>query len=127
MNIEIYGQGWEFVSDAWAMFNMCQCLLIISFMFGSTELYVTENGIESLRFGLQSSIIYFYFYFYLQENTHAEVQLYWIRTLRTPFLKNTSVGLRLLLWNWLLIKKSVFEDETVRNMPNWYVAMAVWK
>ena len=32
---------------------MCQCLFIISFMFGSTELYVTENGIESLRLGLQ--------------------------------------------------------------------------
>ena len=36
-----------------SMFNMCQCLFIISFMFGSTELYFTENGIESLRFGLQ--------------------------------------------------------------------------
>ena len=36
-----------------SMFNMCQCLFIISFMFGSTELYVTENGIESLRLSLQ--------------------------------------------------------------------------
>ena len=36
-----------------SMFNMCQCLFTISFMFGSTELYVTENGIESLRLGLQ--------------------------------------------------------------------------
>ena len=35
------------------MFNMCQCLFIISSMFGSTELYVTEIGIESLRLGLQ--------------------------------------------------------------------------
>ena len=34
------------------MFIMCQCLFIISFMFGST-LYVTENGIESLCLGLQ--------------------------------------------------------------------------
>ena len=32
---------------------MCQCLFIVSFMFGSTELYVAENGIESLRLGLQ--------------------------------------------------------------------------
>ena len=36
-----------------SMFNMCQCLFIISFMFGSTELYVTKNGIESVRLGLQ--------------------------------------------------------------------------
>ena len=36
-----------------SMFNICQCLFTISFMFGSTELYVTENGIESLRLGLQ--------------------------------------------------------------------------
>ena len=28
-------------------------VFIISFIFGSTELYVTENGIESLRLGLQ--------------------------------------------------------------------------
>ena len=35
------------------MFNMCQCLFIIPFMFGSTELYVTGDGIESLRLGLQ--------------------------------------------------------------------------
>ena len=34
-------------------FNMCQCLFIIYFMFGSSELYVTENGIESLRLDLQ--------------------------------------------------------------------------
>ena len=36
-----------------SMFNMCQGLLIISLMFGSTELYVTENGIEFLRLGFQ--------------------------------------------------------------------------
>ena len=36
-----------------SMFNMCQCLFIISFMFRSNELYVTENRIESLRLGLQ--------------------------------------------------------------------------
>ena len=36
-----------------SIFNMWQCLFIISFMFGSTEFYVTENGIESLRLGLQ--------------------------------------------------------------------------
>ena len=36
-----------------SMFNMCQCLFIISFMFGSTGLYVTENAIESLRLNLQ--------------------------------------------------------------------------
>ena len=36
-----------------SMFNMCQCLFITSFMFGSTELHVTENGIESLHLGLQ--------------------------------------------------------------------------
>ena len=35
-----------------SMFNMRQCLFFISFMFGSTEFYVTENGIESLRLGL---------------------------------------------------------------------------
>ena len=35
------------------MLNVCQCLFIISFIFGSTGLYVTENGIESLRLGLQ--------------------------------------------------------------------------
>ena len=36
-----------------SMFKVCQCFFIISFMFGSTELYVTENGIESLHLGLQ--------------------------------------------------------------------------
>ena len=36
-----------------SIFNMCQCLFIIFFMFGSTELYVTKNGIESLRLGLR--------------------------------------------------------------------------
>ena len=36
-----------------SVFNMCQCLFIISIMFGSTELYVTANVIESLRLGLQ--------------------------------------------------------------------------
>ena len=35
------------------MFNMCRILFIISFMFGSTDLYITKNGIESLRLGLQ--------------------------------------------------------------------------
>ena len=35
------------------MFNMCQCLFIISFIFGSTGLYVNENGIESLRLDLK--------------------------------------------------------------------------
>ena len=35
------------------MFDMCQCLFIISFIFGSTELYVTENGVESLCLDLQ--------------------------------------------------------------------------
>ena len=35
-----------------SMFNMCQCLFIVSFMFGSTELYITENGTVSLRLGL---------------------------------------------------------------------------
>ena len=34
------------------MLNMCQCLFIISFIFGSTGLYVNENGIVSLRLGL---------------------------------------------------------------------------
>ena len=34
-----------------SMLNMG--FLIISFIFGSTGLYVTENGIESLRLGLQ--------------------------------------------------------------------------
>ena len=29
------------------MVNMCQCLFIISFIFGSTGFYVTENGVES--------------------------------------------------------------------------------
>ena len=28
-------------------------VFIISFMFGSTELYITKNGIESSRLGLQ--------------------------------------------------------------------------
>ena len=36
-----------------SIFNMCQCLFIIFFMSGSTELYVTKNGIESLRLGLR--------------------------------------------------------------------------
>ena len=36
-----------------SMLHMCQCLFIISFIFGSNELYVTENRIESLRLGLQ--------------------------------------------------------------------------
>ena len=36
-----------------SLFNICQCLFIISFIFESTELYVTENCIESLRLGLQ--------------------------------------------------------------------------
>ena len=36
-----------------SMFNMCQCLFLISFKFGSIEFYVTENGIEPLRLGLQ--------------------------------------------------------------------------
>ena len=36
-----------------SMLNMGHCLFIIFSMFGSTGLYVTENGIESLRLGLQ--------------------------------------------------------------------------
>ena len=36
-----------------SMSNMCQCLFIISFIFGSTGLHVNENGIVSLRLGLQ--------------------------------------------------------------------------
>ena len=36
-----------------SMFNMFQCFFIISFMLGSIKFYVTENGIESLRLGLQ--------------------------------------------------------------------------
>ena len=28
------------------MLNMCQCLFIISFIFGSTGLYVNENGMS---------------------------------------------------------------------------------
>ena len=36
-----------------SILNMCLCLLIVSFMFGSTILYVTENGIESLHLCLQ--------------------------------------------------------------------------
>ena len=35
------------------MLNMCQCLFIISFIFGSTGLYVNENGTVSLRLGLE--------------------------------------------------------------------------
>ena len=35
------------------MLNMCQCLFIISFIFGNAVLYVTESGIESLHFGSQ--------------------------------------------------------------------------
>ena len=33
-----------------SIFNMCQCLFIIFFIFGSTDFNVTENAIESLRF-----------------------------------------------------------------------------
>ena len=36
-----------------SMLNMYQCLFVISFIFGSTGLYVIENGTESLRLGLQ--------------------------------------------------------------------------
>ena len=36
-----------------SMLNMCQCLFIISFIFGSAGLHVNENGIVSLRLGLQ--------------------------------------------------------------------------
>ena len=35
------------------MLNVCQCLFIISFIFGSTGLYVNRNGIVSLRLALQ--------------------------------------------------------------------------
>ena len=49
MSCELFNISLKLLS----MFNMCQYLLIISFMFGSTELYVIENGIESLRLGLQ--------------------------------------------------------------------------
>ena len=35
------------------MLNMSYFLLIVSFIFGSTGLYVTVNGIESLSLGLQ--------------------------------------------------------------------------
>ena len=35
------------------MLSMCHCLIIISFMFCSTGLYVTGKVIESLRLGLQ--------------------------------------------------------------------------
>ena len=34
------------------MLNMCRCLFIIFFIFGSTGLHVNENGIVSLRLGL---------------------------------------------------------------------------
>ena len=37
-----------------SMLNMCQCLFIIFFIFGSTESYVNENDIVSLRLGSQS-------------------------------------------------------------------------
>ena len=33
--------------------NMCQCLFIISFIFGSTGLFVKKNDIDPLSFGLQ--------------------------------------------------------------------------
>ena len=36
-----------------SMLNMCQCLFIISFIFGSTGLDVNENGVVSLCLGLQ--------------------------------------------------------------------------
>ena len=36
-----------------SVLNMCQCLFIISFMFGSTGFYVTENGTESLCLDFQ--------------------------------------------------------------------------
>ena len=35
-----------------SMFNMCQCLFIIFFMFDSTELYLNENCIESFCLSL---------------------------------------------------------------------------
>ena len=50
----IIGCKWFNISLALlSMLNMCQCLFIISFIFGSTGLYVNENGIVSLRLGLQ--------------------------------------------------------------------------
>ena len=35
------------------MLNICQCLFIISFIFGSTGVYIARNGIESLSLGLK--------------------------------------------------------------------------
>ena len=43
----------NYFSKVVSMFNMCLCFFIVSFMFDSTELHVTKNGIESLRLGLQ--------------------------------------------------------------------------
>ena len=34
------------------IFNICQCLLIISLIFGKIGLYVTENGITIFRTAL---------------------------------------------------------------------------
>ena len=34
------------------IFNICQCLLIISLIFGKVALYVTENGITFFRTAL---------------------------------------------------------------------------
>ena len=34
------------------IFNICQCLLIISLIFGKVGVYVTENGIKFFRTGL---------------------------------------------------------------------------
>ena len=34
------------------MLSVCHCMYIIFFIFGSAGLYVTENGIESLRLDL---------------------------------------------------------------------------
>ena len=41
-----------------SMLNMCQCLFIISFILGSTGLYVTENGIESWFYNVLKVMIY---------------------------------------------------------------------
>ena len=51
------------------MLNMRQCLFVISFIFGSTWLYVNENGIVSLRLGLQCfKRIWVVFFMYLGWN-----------------------------------------------------------
>ena len=52
-----------------SMLNMRQCLFVISFIFGSTWLYVNENDIVSLLLGLQCfKRIWVVFFMYLGWN-----------------------------------------------------------